>query len=120
MNERAHSLGDKVDAAHRCGDLIEKRKVLMQLWADYCGAAPAVPTAHNRADPATSPDHVTPSPIPRRCQCHAARTATVRNRPKAAVRPCCGPVGVERAYNWNYVKSGEVPALRHTRTPFRR
>lgn len=47
MNEHAHSLGDRVVAAHRCDDLIEKRKVLMQLWADYCGAEPAVPTAHN-------------------------------------------------------------------------
>lgn len=37
----AHSLPDKVEAAYRRGDLIEKRKVLMQVWADYC-AAPAV------------------------------------------------------------------------------
>ena len=34
----AHSLPDKVEAAYRRGDLIEKRKVLMQVWADYCGA----------------------------------------------------------------------------------
>lgn len=33
----AHSLPDKVEAAYRRGDLIEKRKVLMQVWADYCG-----------------------------------------------------------------------------------
>ena len=32
----AHSLPDKVEAAYRRGDLIEKRKVLMQVWADYC------------------------------------------------------------------------------------
>ena len=31
----AHSLPDKVEAAYRRGDLIEKRKVLMQVWADY-------------------------------------------------------------------------------------
>jgi len=37
----AHSLPDKVEAAYRRGDLIEKRKVLMQVWADYC-AKPAV------------------------------------------------------------------------------
>lgn len=38
----AHSLPDKVEAAYRRGDLIEKRKVLMQVWADYCAtAAPA-------------------------------------------------------------------------------
>lgn len=36
----AHSLPDKVEAAYRRGDLIEKRKVLMQVWADYC-AKPA-------------------------------------------------------------------------------
>lgn len=34
----AHSLPDKVEAAYRRGDLIEKRKVLMQVWADYCAA----------------------------------------------------------------------------------
>lgn len=32
----AHSLPDKVEAAYRRGDLIEKRKVLMQVWSDYC------------------------------------------------------------------------------------
>jgi integrase len=36
----AHSLPDKVEAAYRRGDLIEKRTVLMQVWADYC-AKPA-------------------------------------------------------------------------------
>jgi integrase len=38
----AHSLPDKVEAAYRRGDLIEKRKLLMQAWADYCGAMPVV------------------------------------------------------------------------------
>jgi integrase len=33
----AHSLPDKVEAAYRRGDLIEKRTLLMQAWADYCG-----------------------------------------------------------------------------------
>jgi integrase len=37
----AHSLPDKVEAAYRRGDLIEKRKLLMQVWADYCGKQPA-------------------------------------------------------------------------------
>jgi integrase len=32
----AHSLPDKVEAAYRRGDLIEKRKALMQVWSDYC------------------------------------------------------------------------------------
>jgi integrase len=38
----AHSLPDKVEAAYRRGDLIEKRIMLMQAWADYCGTVPAV------------------------------------------------------------------------------
>lgn len=32
----AHSLPDRVEAAYRRGDLIEKRIVLMQTWATYC------------------------------------------------------------------------------------
>ena len=37
----AHSLPDKVEAAYRRGDLLEKRIMLMQAWADYCGQIPA-------------------------------------------------------------------------------
>lgn len=37
----AHSLPDKVEAAYRRGDLIEKRKVLMQVWADFCAIVPS-------------------------------------------------------------------------------
>jgi integrase len=33
----AHGLPDKVETAYRRGDLLEKRVVLMQGWADYCG-----------------------------------------------------------------------------------
>jgi integrase len=33
----AHAVGDKVEAAYRRGDLVEKRKKLMQEWAKYCG-----------------------------------------------------------------------------------
>jgi integrase len=33
----AHSLPDKVEAAYRRGDLLEKRKVLMQAWSDFTG-----------------------------------------------------------------------------------
>lgn len=36
----AHSLPDKVEAAYRRGDLLDKRILLMQAWADYC-ARPA-------------------------------------------------------------------------------
>lgn len=34
----AHSLPDRVEAAYRRGDLLQKRVMLMQAWADYCGA----------------------------------------------------------------------------------
>jgi integrase len=32
----AHSIGDKVEAAYRRGDLFEKRRRLMAEWAKYC------------------------------------------------------------------------------------
>lgn len=32
----AHSLPDKVEAAYRRGDLLDKRVLLMQAWCDYC------------------------------------------------------------------------------------
>jgi integrase len=32
----AHSLPNKVKAAYRRGDLLDKRILLMQAWADYC------------------------------------------------------------------------------------
>jgi integrase len=32
----AHSLPNKVEAAYRRGDLLEKRILLMQAWSDYC------------------------------------------------------------------------------------
>jgi integrase len=30
----AHTIGDKVEAAYRRGDLLQQRRVLMQDWAD--------------------------------------------------------------------------------------
>ena len=33
----AHTIGDKVEAAYRRGDLFEKRRIMMNAWADYCG-----------------------------------------------------------------------------------
>lgn len=33
----AHAVGDKVEAAYRRGDLFEKRRRLMEDWAQYCG-----------------------------------------------------------------------------------
>lgn len=41
----AHTIGDKVEAAYRRGDLLEKRRRLMEEWGNYCVA----PTA-DRAD----------------------------------------------------------------------
>lgn len=32
----AHTISDKVEAAYRRGDLLEKRRQMMQDWADYC------------------------------------------------------------------------------------
>jgi integrase len=36
----AHSVGDRVSQAYRRGDLLEKRRRLMQDWASYCCAPP--------------------------------------------------------------------------------
>lgn len=46
----AHSLPDKVEAAYRRGDLIEKRTLLMQAWADYCMTIPTVATISSISD----------------------------------------------------------------------
>lgn len=35
----AHSIGNKVEAAYRRGDLFDKRKPLMEDWASYCSQA---------------------------------------------------------------------------------
>ena len=32
----AHAVGDKVEAAYRRGDLFEKRRRLMDAWAEFC------------------------------------------------------------------------------------
>jgi hypothetical protein len=32
----AHTIGDKVEAAYRRGDLLAKRRELMQDWAIHC------------------------------------------------------------------------------------
>lgn len=36
----AHVVGDKVEAAYRRGDLFDKRRQLMTVWAEYCSAPP--------------------------------------------------------------------------------
>ena len=33
----AHAIGDKVEAAYRRGDLFEKRRAMMEEWAQFCG-----------------------------------------------------------------------------------
>ena len=40
----AHTVGNKVEAAYRRGDLFDKRRQLMAAWADYCGQLPAADT----------------------------------------------------------------------------
>jgi hypothetical protein len=37
----AHTLSDKTEAAYRRGDMIEKRRRLMDDWGNFCGALPA-------------------------------------------------------------------------------
>ena len=37
----AHTVGDKVEAAYRRGDLLKKRQALAEAWARYCAAPPA-------------------------------------------------------------------------------
>jgi integrase len=32
----AHTIGNKVEAAYRRGDLFEKRRELMEAWASFC------------------------------------------------------------------------------------
>jgi integrase len=36
----SHAIGDKVEAAYRRGDLLEKRRGLMEAWASYAAATP--------------------------------------------------------------------------------
>ena len=36
----AHAIGDKVEAAYRRGDLLAKRKALMEAWSKYCTSPP--------------------------------------------------------------------------------
>jgi len=37
----AHTVGDKVEAAYRRGDLLQKRRQLAEAWARYCTSPPA-------------------------------------------------------------------------------
>ena len=40
----AHTIGGKVEQAYQRGDVLAKRRRLMQQWAVYCTAAPKVDT----------------------------------------------------------------------------
>jgi hypothetical protein len=37
----AHTIGNKVEAAYRRGDALEKRRKLMEAWAQWCEPKPA-------------------------------------------------------------------------------
>jgi hypothetical protein len=43
----AHAIGDRVEAAYRRRDLLDKRRQLMSAWADYC-ARPSAAGANVR------------------------------------------------------------------------
>jgi integrase len=40
----AHAVGDKVEAAYRRGDLLAKRRQLMEAWGKYCTSSPVTQT----------------------------------------------------------------------------
>jgi hypothetical protein len=40
----AHTIGDKVEAAYRRGDLLAKRKHMMQEWSDFLDRVPTEQT----------------------------------------------------------------------------
>jgi integrase len=46
----AHRVGDATEQAYRRADALEKRRKLMQAWAQYCSAAPAANVVRLRAD----------------------------------------------------------------------
>jgi integrase len=37
----AHTIGDEVERAYQRGELLEKRRQMMDAWAEYCGMSPA-------------------------------------------------------------------------------
>jgi integrase len=45
----AHTVGDKVEAAYRRGDMFDKRRQLAEAWARYCTAQPASVTVLRQA-----------------------------------------------------------------------
>jgi integrase len=47
----AHTVGNKVEAAYRRGDMMEKRRRLMQDWATYCAQPRETATSSNNVHP---------------------------------------------------------------------
>jgi integrase len=47
----AHTVGNKVEAAYRRGDLMEKRRRLMQDWATYCAQPATTATSSDNVHP---------------------------------------------------------------------
>ena len=47
----AHSVGDKVEAAYRRGDMFDRRRRVMSEWAKFCGTPQATPSAQDRSVP---------------------------------------------------------------------
>ena len=47
----AHTVRNKVEAAYRRGDLLEKRRGLMLAWADFCAGAPAATNGSRKEEP---------------------------------------------------------------------
>jgi hypothetical protein len=39
----AHTISDALEAAYRRGDFLDKRRKLMEAWADHCGTQATVP-----------------------------------------------------------------------------
>ena len=42
----AHSLPDKVEAAYRRGDLVDKRRLMMDAWAAFCAKPTSAPAGN--------------------------------------------------------------------------
>lgn len=57
----AHTISDKVEAAYRRGDLVDKRRRLAEEWADFCESPP-----ENRAENAAENPKVIAIGLPRK------------------------------------------------------
>jgi integrase len=55
----AHTVGDKVEAAYRRGELLEKRRELMDAWAKHCNEPAAVHVGSPRSQSVETPEMAT-------------------------------------------------------------